>query len=140
MMVNVRAVIWSGDRLVVHARQQQGEERITLPGGRVKDRETTEAALRREVLEEIDVAVVVGPLLYVAEVVSPYSMQNLELIFQAEPAEGQTLSGQTTIDPRDVDRDSVLPPIVDVIWRDRADGPAGTPRWLGNIHVPGVVA
>jgi ADP-ribose pyrophosphatase YjhB (NUDIX family) len=140
MMVNVRAVIWAGDRLVVHARQQQGEERITLPGGRVKDRETTDAALRREVLEEIGVSVSVGPLLYVAEVVSPYAMQNLELVFQAEPAAGEVLSGQTTIDPRAVDRDTVLPPILDVIVRDRSDGSSTSPRWLGNIHVPGVGA
>jgi 8-oxo-dGTP pyrophosphatase MutT (NUDIX family) len=99
MTVNVRAVIWLGERLLVHKVRHQGEERVTLPGGRVKDRETTHAALEREVLEEIGLRVAVGPLLYVAEVVSPYSTQNLELVFSADPVPGQTLTDQTTVDP-----------------------------------------
>jgi ADP-ribose pyrophosphatase YjhB (NUDIX family) len=138
MTVNVRAVIWSGDRLLVHRMRHQGEERVTLPGGRVKDRETTHDALEREVLEEIGLRVVVGPLLYVAEVVSPYSTQNLELVFRADPAPGEELTDQTTVDPRSSDRDSVLPPILDVIASDGADAAASAPRWLGNIYVAGV--
>jgi 8-oxo-dGTP pyrophosphatase MutT (NUDIX family) len=137
MTVNVRAVIWSGRRVLVHKVRRQGEERMSLPGGRVKERETTEAALRREVLEEIGLSVVVGPLLYVAEVVSPYATQNLELVFGAEPAPGQALSGQLTVDPRSVERDAVLPPILHLIASDARNASAHLPRWLGNIYVAG---
>jgi 8-oxo-dGTP pyrophosphatase MutT (NUDIX family) len=140
MKVNVRAIIWSGDRLVVHKVRQRGEERVTLPGGRVKARETTDVALEREVLEELGLRVVVGPLLYVAEVVSPYSTQNLELVFQADPVAGETINDQTTVDPRSIDRDTVLPPILDVIAGDAVDATATPPHWLGNIYVAGVSA
>jgi 8-oxo-dGTP pyrophosphatase MutT (NUDIX family) len=140
MTVNVRAVIWAGQRLLVHKVRHQGEERITLPGGRVKDRETSESALQREVLEEVGLGVTVGPLLYVAEVVSPYSTQNLELIFSADIVAGQALSGQATVDPRVVGADAVLPPILAAVAEDAADGWARAPRWLGNIYVAGLTA
>jgi ADP-ribose pyrophosphatase YjhB (NUDIX family) len=70
MIVNVRAVIWVDGGIVVHKSRHRGEERMSLPGGRVKERETAEAALVREVREETGLDIAVGPLLYVAEVVS----------------------------------------------------------------------
>ena len=42
MTVNVRAVIWVDGGLLVHKVRHRGEERVTLPGGRVKERETVE--------------------------------------------------------------------------------------------------
>jgi 8-oxo-dGTP pyrophosphatase MutT (NUDIX family) len=138
MTVNVRAVIWLDWRLLVHKVRHRGEERLTLPGGRVKERETAEAALAREVQEETGLSIVVGPLLYVAEVVSPYSTQKLELVFRADVDPSQELSGQTAVDPRAPEREAVLPPILDVIAKDADDGWVGAPRWLGNIYVAGV--
>jgi ADP-ribose pyrophosphatase YjhB (NUDIX family) len=140
MTINVRAVILVSGRLVIHRVHHQGDERITRPGGRVKERETVEAALVREVDEETGLRVVVGPLLYVAEVVSPYSTQNLELVFLADLEPGQVLDELDLIDPRKSERDSVLPPILDQIANDGQDGWADVPRWLGNIHVTGIGA
>jgi 8-oxo-dGTP pyrophosphatase MutT (NUDIX family) len=138
MTVNVRAVIWLDRQVVVHRVSHQGAERITLPGGRVKERETTEAALVREVQEETGLDVSIGALLYIAEVVSPYSTQKLELVFRADLNEAQRLDGLDLVDPRGDERDFVLPPILDVIARDADNEWAAAPRWLGNIYLAGV--
>ncbi len=138
MTVNVRAVIWVDGRILVHKVRHRGEERVTLPGGRVKERETVEAALAREVHEETGLSIVIGPLLYVAEVVSSYSTQNVELVFRVELEADQSLGGQTVVDPRAPESKRVLPPILDVIAKDADDGSAEISRWLGNIYVPGV--
>jgi ADP-ribose pyrophosphatase YjhB (NUDIX family) len=140
MTVNVRAVIWLAARILVHRVRHQGEERLTLPGGRVKERETAEQALAREVQEETGLSVTVGSLLYVAEVVSPYSTQNLELVFAAHVDPTQQLDGLDLIDPAGHERDFVLPPILDVIARDGHDSPERAARWLGNIYTVGVGA
>ncbi|HEY7622237.1 MAG TPA: NUDIX domain-containing protein [Solirubrobacteraceae bacterium] len=140
MTVNVRAVIWVEGRVLVHRVRHQGEERVTLPGGRVKERETTEAALVREVLEETGLHVDVGALLYIAEVVSPYSTQKLELVFRADLDAAQSLDGVELVDPRGHDRDFVLPPILEVVAKDVDDGCGEAPRWLGNIYSAGVGA
>ena len=138
MTVNVRAVIWVDGGILVHKVRHRGEERVTLPGGRVKERETVEAALAREVHEETGLSIVIGPLLYVAEVVSSYSTQNVELVFRADLEGDQRLGGQTVVDPRAPESTRVLPPILDVIAKDADDGSAEISRWLGNIYVPGV--
>ena len=138
MTVNVRAVIWVDGGLLVHKVRHRGEERVTLPGGRVKERETVEAALAREVEEETGLSIVIGPLLYVAEVVSSYSTQNVELVFRAELEADQRLVGQTVVDPRAPDSKHVLPPILEVIAKDADHGSAQVSRWLGNIYAPGV--
>ena len=80
----------------------------------------------------------IGPLLYVAEVVSSYSTQNVELVFRVELEADQSLGGQTVVDPRAPESKRVLPPILDVIAKDADDGSAEISRWLGNIYVPGV--
>jgi 8-oxo-dGTP pyrophosphatase MutT (NUDIX family) len=135
MTVNVRAVIWVAGRILVHRVRHQGEERLTLPGGRVKERETAEQALVREVLEETGLSVTVGSLLYVAEVVSPFSTQKLELVFAAHLDPAERVDGLDLIDPAGHERDVVLPPILDVI---AGDGPEEAARWLGNIYTAGV--
>ena len=95
MTVNVRAVIWVDGGLLVHKVRHRGEERVTLPGGRVKERETVEAALAREVEEETGLGIVIGPLLYVAEVVNSYSTQNRERGTGVPCAMGSTSGGET---------------------------------------------
>ena len=138
MRVKVRAVIWIDGRLVAHREYHLGHERVTLPGGRIKDRETAEEALVREVREEVGLDVTVGPLLYVAEVVSAFHMQELELVFRAEPAPGQPLDALALVDADGPERDRVLPPILATIARDARGGRSASPRWLGNIHASGL--
>jgi 8-oxo-dGTP pyrophosphatase MutT (NUDIX family) len=60
MLVKVHALLWVGEGVAVHEERRQGEAHLTLPGGRVLDRERLEVALRREVEEELGVQIVVG--------------------------------------------------------------------------------
>ena len=51
--VKVRAVIWIDDQIAVHRTERRGHQHVTLPGGRVNERESVTAALHREVREEL---------------------------------------------------------------------------------------
>ena len=129
--VNVRAVIWVGEKIVVHKVARIGELHVTLPGGRVNERESVVDAVRREVLEEIGFEVSVGDLMFAAEVFSGARHQNVELVFAAEPVTPIFGAPVELVDPRE-SNPSVLPPVLTHIaaWRD------GTLkfRWVGNIY------
>jgi ADP-ribose pyrophosphatase YjhB (NUDIX family) len=131
MQVKVRALIWHGDRVIVARESRQGRLHLTLPGGRPRPHETVVEALAREVREETGLEIQVGRLLYVAECVNGFSLQELILIF--------TASASSTIDPARVElvhpRDgeaNVLPPVLGEIARDVTGPPAA--RWLGNLY------
>lgn len=128
--VQVRAVIWVGDQIVVHRTNQHGAPRVTVPGGRVNERESITDALHREVLEEIGIEIRVGDLMFAAEVLSGARRQDVELVFAAEPV-GLIREPLNLVDPSDPEV-RVLPPILEQIadWRE------GTTRdhWLGNIY------
>lgn len=128
--VQVRAAIWVGDQLVVHRVNQRGELRVTLPGGRVNERESVTDALRREVLEEIGIEITIGDLIFAAEVLSGARRQDVELVFSAEPT-GEIPITAELVDPADPGV-AVLPPVLDqlVAWRDGTR----TDRWLGNLY------
>jgi ADP-ribose pyrophosphatase YjhB (NUDIX family) len=133
MRVRVRALVWHDGRLLVRRESRMGRERTALPGGRVKDGETVEAALTREVAEETGIDVRAGRMIYVAEIVYSVQEQHLELVFFAEP--------RAPIDPQNVDLITLeqakaaplLPPIAAEIERDHEHDWVDAPRWLGNL-------
>jgi ADP-ribose pyrophosphatase YjhB (NUDIX family) len=134
--VKVRAVIWVGERLVVHRSQRLGEERISLPGGRVNSRESVTDALVREAREELGLDIEVGDLLFAAEIIDTYSRQDVELIFDARflgDVDGDALS---LIDPLSADAEKVFPPVLDDLARCRADNQLRNENktWLGNLY------
>jgi 8-oxo-dGTP pyrophosphatase MutT (NUDIX family) len=133
MLVKVHAVLWVDGGVVVHEERRQGIPHLTLPGGRVLDRESVEEALRREVAEELGAEIRVGELRYVVEVVHGHSVHDISLVFGAEPI-SQLGSRVRVVDPRTADG-RVFPPILEAI---AADGPEGPPaaRWLGNVWRP----
>lgn len=59
----------SGHVLLIQRARPPSVGRWTLPGGRVQRGESLEAALRREVMEETSIAITVGALVEVIEIV-----------------------------------------------------------------------
>lgn len=135
MKVKVRAVIVVEGQLVVVRESRRGSMHVSLPGGRVNDRESVHAALRREVREETALEIEVGPLLYVAEVMAS-GIQDVNIVFEATPLDSVGAS-ELDLVPLDAEAEpDLMPPLLPEIARDAATGWSGTPRWLGNVRVP----
>jgi 8-oxo-dGTP pyrophosphatase MutT (NUDIX family) len=135
--VKVRAVVPLRGGVVIATERRRGQEHLTLPGGRPERGETLEEAVVREVREETGLCVVVGPLLYVAEVVAGATVQELNLVFRADVAqEGERPAHVLRNEDGGIERDAVMPPLLDTVFADLATGWKDCPRFLGNIHVP----
>lgn len=134
MRVNVHAVLWRDGRLAVVRQRRQGQERLSLPGGRVKRGETVLEALVREVEEEAGLVVIPGPLLYVAEVVARHVVEDLQLVFLVEgPGDGASSNRLEWLEAGDPRLAEVRPPVAEHAIRDAGSGYADAPRWLGNV-------
>lgn len=133
MRVKVRAVIWHTDRLVVAEERRRGRRHLTLPGGRIKERESLTEGLEREVREETRLVVRANRLLYVAEAVRSYVRQEINVIFLANVLEVPTGAQLRLVDLDVAPRPDVLPPILDEIANDAARGWPDGARWLGNV-------
>lgn len=132
MRVEPRALIFFGDKLVVTQETRRGYPHSAIPGGGVNLRETVEQALVREVEEETGLVVKPQRLLYVAEVVSRYSLHDLELFFLASPVEPAENGRYRLIDLED--SEGIHPPILDRLAKDRANGWPERAVWLGNLY------
>lgn len=71
----IRAVVTSGDKLLVMKRNKFGKEYYTLVGGGVELDEDQETALRRELAEETGLQVGGVKLVFVEEAEAPYGTQ-----------------------------------------------------------------
>lgn len=133
MRVHVHAAIWIEDQLVVHRRAQQGREHLSLPGGRVREREAVHAALRREVSEETGLEVEIGDLLLAGEV-NGISMHGLVLVFGATFRDLGEYLEPHLVDPHSAAAETVLPPVVDRLLASRSDPSGAHVPWLGNLY------
>lgn len=125
-----------GEQVVVNRVHRRGELHVTLPGGRVNERESIVDALRREVLEEVGLAVDVGQLLLAAEVVSGARIQDVELVFEARPRTPIGENAVSLVDPRDPACD-VPPPVLGEVMRAHSSANGAGARWLGNLYTAG---
>lgn len=128
--VHVHAAIWIDGKLAVQRRSRHGVERLSLPGGRVKDRESVFEALRREAREEINCEIEVDTLLLAGEVRAS-SLQGIVLVFAAR-ADTTGARHLALIDPATPEAATVLPPVVTELYARRA--PARADAWLGNLY------
>jgi len=135
MRVRVRAVILHDGKLVVSRERRRGVERVLLPGGRVQDGESITDALVREVAEETGVEIMPERLLYVAEVVGSYSAHDLNLVWLASPRDPHLTIDRDALVALDSPlAKSIMPPIIEQIAADAANGWAQETRWLGNVR------
>lgn len=135
MRVKVRAVIVHDSKLVVSRERRRGLEHVSLPGGRVQDGESITDALMREVGEETGLEVCLERLLYVA--VGMYGVHDLNLVWLAKLRDPQHPIDSDALVALDGPlAQSIMPPIVEQIGADAANGWTGEPRWLGNIRRP----
>lgn len=131
--VQVRAVIWIHGGIVVHRVERRGREYVTLPGGRVRERESVTDALHREVLEELGVEIVIGDLAFAGEVLSGAVRQDVELIFDAQLREPRDESRVEVVHPR-APGVEVLPPVL-LHLVERHEQAQNQRRWLGNLYL-----
>jgi 8-oxo-dGTP diphosphatase len=142
--LRVAAIILRQDQLLLVEHRKHGQRYWVLPGGRLEGNETLDAALRRELTEELGVAARVGRLVIVCESLAP-DRHVVNLIFQAEIGE----SADPHLDPRDpvlagwqwvsvdqLPRLDFRPPIADAVRKVLAEHFAGPVRVLGDTWKP----
>ena len=133
MRVHVHAAIWIEDEIVVHSRTQRGHEHLSLPGGRVRERETVYSALRREVQEEIGFEINIGDLALVGEV-NGSSRHGVILVFDAAFRDPGALVARQLVRPGSPLAAAVLPPVIEQLVRSRSTQPPAAARWIGNVY------
>ena len=91
--VRVAALLLEDGKVVVVRHRSAGKPYHLLPGGGVDYRETLEAALMREVLEETGFVVRIGDLLFVNDTIDPSGPRHVvNITFSAEVVGGALTS------------------------------------------------
>src|SRR5438876_244102 len=142
ILVLAAALVLATGRLAYGSGPQTSDR--VLPGGRLEGHETLDAALRRELKEELGLDARVGPLVIVCESLAP-DRHVVNLIFQAEIGEGAA----PVLDPRDpvlagwqwvtvdqLPRLDFRPPIAEAVQAAIAENFAGPVRVLGDTWKP----
>ena len=133
----MRAVIMRDEKLAVSRERRRGRDRVLLPGGRVRDRESITDTLVREVAEETGLDVVPQRLLYIAEVVGGFGVHDINLVWLAELRDPDATMDEGLFVAFDSSpARSMMPPIIDQIAADAAKGWPEYPMWLGNVRRP----
>lgn len=129
--VHVHAAIWIDGKLVVHRHRYQGQTRLSLPGGRVKEREGIIDALHRETREEIGQAIDVGDLLLAGQVSSTAHV-GLVLVFAATLRAAQLDEPiHDLVGPESDEWAQILPPVV----AELAGANNAAPAWRGELSL-----
>jgi 8-oxo-dGTP diphosphatase len=142
--LRVAAIMVRQRQLLLAEHRKRGQRYWVLPGGRLEGNETLEAALRRELQEELGLQARVGRLVIVCESLAP-DRHVVNLIFQAEIGE----SAEPQLDPRDpvlagwqwvsvdqLPRLDFRPPIAETVQAVIAERFAGPIRVLGDTWKP----
>jgi ADP-ribose pyrophosphatase YjhB (NUDIX family) len=138
--LRVAAIIVREKQILLVEHRKRGQRYWVLPGGRLEGQETLDAALRRELGEELRLEARVGPLVIVCESLAP-DRHVVNLNFHAEIGE----KAEPQLDPRDavlvgwqwvsvdqLPRLDFRPPIAEAVRAVIADNFAGPVRVLGD--------
>ena len=138
------ALIVRADQILLVEHRKRGQRYWVLPGGRLQGNETLDAALRRELHEELALEARIGQLLIVCETLAP-DRHVVNLIFQAEIGEGITprldqrdpvLAGWQWVSAEQLPRLDFRPPIADAVRAVIAESFFGPVRVLGDTWRP----
>jgi 8-oxo-dGTP pyrophosphatase MutT (NUDIX family) len=130
--LRVAAIIVRHNQILLVEHRKRGQRYWVLPGGRLEGHETLDAALRRELKEELGLEASVGRLV-------------INLIFQAEIGEGAApvldsrdpvLAGWQWVSVDQLPRLDFRPPIADAVRAVIAENFAGPVRVLGDTWKP----
>lgn len=138
--LRVAAIIVRGTQILLVEHRKRAEHYWVLPGGRLEGLETLEAALRRELNEELSLDARVGQLVIVSEMLAP-DRHVVNLMFHAEIGEGAeprldradpVLAGWQWVSTDQLPRLDFRPPIADAVRAVIAENFAGPVRLLGD--------
>lgn len=76
MNKSARAIIIEDNKLLLMRRDKEGQQYYTLVGGGIKENETTEDALKREVKEETGLDIIKAVLVYIEKNPEPFAEQH----------------------------------------------------------------
>jgi ADP-ribose pyrophosphatase YjhB (NUDIX family) len=142
--LRVAALMIRTDQILLVEHRKRGQRYWVLPGGRLQGNETLEAALRRELHEELALDATIGRLLIVCETLAP-DRHVVNLIFQAEIGEGITprldehdpvLAGWQWVSVDQLPRLDFRPPIADAVGAAIRENFSGPVRVLGDTWRP----
>lgn len=142
--LRLAAIIADRDRILLVEHRKRGQRYWVLPGGRLEVHETLEAALRREIREELGLQIQVRELAIVCETLAP-ERHVVNLIFHAEIGEGAeprldgsdpVLAGWQWVAVNGLPRIDFRPPIAESIRGVISDGFRGPVRLLGDTWRP----
>ena len=142
--LRVAALIVRADQILLVEHRKRGQRYWVLPGGRLQGNETLDAALRRELREELALEAQVGRLVIVCETLAP-DRHVVNLIFQAGIGEGiaprldhsdPVLAGWQWVSVDQLPRLDFRPPIADAVRAVIAENFAGSVRVLGDTWKP----
>jgi len=138
--VRVAAIISQDGQVLLVEHRKRGQHYWVLPGGRLEGNETLDAALRRELREELGLTARIGRLAIVSEMIAP-DRHVVNLIYLVEIGEGQApridaidpvLADWKWVPLPDVCRLDFRPPIADTIAAAIRDGAEGPVRVMGD--------
>lgn len=142
--LRVAAIIVRDHQILLVEHRKHGEHYWVLPGGRLQGLETVDAALRRELVEELSLDVRVGQLVIVSEMLAP-DRHVVNLMFHAQIGEGAeprldradpVLAGWQWVSTDQLPRLDFRPPIADAVCAVIAENFAGRVRLLGDTWKP----
>ncbi len=142
--LRVAAIIIRDHQILLVEHRKRGEHYWVLPGGRLQGLETLDAALRRELREELGLDVRVGQLVIVSEMLAA-DRHVVNLMFHAQIGEGAeprldradpVLAGWQWVSTEQLPRLDFRPPIADAVRAVVAENFSGPVRLLGDTWKP----